>query len=538
MKNNQIIRAIASLTIAAISMNVNAQNCPSVTIAPANIITSSTTYYSFSSTGKKVGIMSGTVNSGFNFQANDTLYIAAGATFTGNISGFTTGCAIINCGTSDVQSFSPTGGRVDNYNTLKSSYFNLSNTVFNNYSTFAGTGNLTLGGTSTVTNTGNITAGYTTIASGATFTNNGPVHVGQVALSGTLINKSMFVGAGQFDVNAGATFSNSCRFVANVFNNNTDGTANYGFMWITSNANGAFNNKGAFTNAGYLRTTQFKNNGSTTISNTANNSNTNNVLRNGYIRVEGGSGSNESQNNGTIAGGYVADAYNQYAFDIPGTITGITGMIPALDTNTVNNSGIVALNCYNSNNNIGTLPIHLVSFSGNTTNGTNNLNWTVADVKDMKSMELEYSENGSNYETLDYTSLLNNDNVSNTSYSFAHKSATSVSYYRIKFTDNHEVVTYSNVVRLVSDATTATGVSYYPNPFHDNVTVNVTTAAAQTVRINVLDLTGKMIQTMTYNTQAGANAFSITNMGDLMTGIYILQVNTENESFQYKIVKQ
>jgi hypothetical protein len=595
MQTNIITRTLTTLAISAITTAAIAQNCPSVTIAPANQINASTTSgYTFSGTGKKIGIINNgsgilTVSGNFNFQANDTLYIGANVEFSSYISGFTTGCMIINCGTANLGSANFSGGRADNYNVMTATYLSATNFTLNNNATFTLNGSSTLNGTtinnngtytqgylgfsgaaSTITNaanaTMNFTAGAAVAVSGTQLKNDGTLNMtgymsnangtsvintnrfkttGDYAMNGSLTNKGMMIIGGALNVSSNATFFNACKVLAQQFSNGTANAENYGILQLFSNVWGSFNNSGTLKNAGYIRTPQFINNG--TINNNGNNSNTSNLFRNGYIRIDGGSASNESANSGAINGGYVADIYNQYNMDNAGSNnTATVTNIPAYDTNNYQTATIIVCNCDNMNssagsqhNNATTLPVRLVSFNGKAKNESNELSWTIADVKDVKSMELEYASNGADYETINYTNLANTDQAQK-SYDYTHTATAPVNYYRLKFTDLDGTVKYSNVVRLqsVGQPAATAAVSYYPNPFAGNISISLANATAGVVRVQMMDLSGRVVKTAAFEAAAGSNSFAVNDLDQLVPGIYILQVQAGTEQFQYKVVKQ
>lgn len=590
MKTNIFTRTITTIAVSAITTAAVAQNCPSVTIAPADQITASTTSgYAFSGTGKKIGIINNgsgtlTVSGNVSFQANDTLYVGPNVTFSPSyISGFTTGCMIINCGTSNLGSCSFSGGQIDNYNAMTATYFATTNFTLNNNATFTLNGSSSFNGC-TINNNGtytqgylgfsgaassvnnaanatmNLTAGAAIAVSGTQVKNDGTLNLtgymssasgtnvtntnrfkttGDYAVSGILNNKGMFVVGGTLSVSNSATFFNACKVLANQFTTSTANAENYGILQLFSSVWGTFNNSGTLKNAGYIRTPQFINSG--TITNSANNSNTNNLFRNGYIRVDGGAASNESYNSGTITGGYVADIYNQYNMDNAGSSTATVTNIPAYDTANYQSATIIVCNCANMTNaghSGTTLPVRLVSFTGKAKNTGNELNWTIADVKDVKSMELEYAENGTDYETINYTNLTNTDQAQK-SYDYTHTASAPVSYYRLKFTDLDGSMKYSHIVRLQSVGQSATAaVSYYPNPFADNISISLSNVAAGTVHVQMLDLNGRVVKTAAYEATAGSNSFAVNDLNQLVPGIYILQVQAGTEQFQYKVVKQ
>lgn len=544
MQAKVITRLATVMASSFLLATASAQTCPTVLIAPANRIPATSAGYTFSGPGKKVGIINSgsgtlTVSGNINFQANDTLYVGANVVLSSYINGFTTGCMIINCGNSDLGSFSTQGGQIDNYNTLTTSYFSFTNTVVNNYANFVNTGGGTVGSNSTLNNNSVFTLpNYLSVY--GVFNNFGTARLDQVDIYGAFKNKNFLVSKGsQFAIANGGVFFNSCRMVVQQFINNTAAAENYGMLWVTSNGWGAFQNKSTMINAGYLRTGTFQNSG--TLTNNASNINTSNQLRKGYIRIEGGSGSDESVNSGVMDGGYVSDAYNHYNMDNPGTANTTTvAAINAYDTSNYQTASFLMLNCSTGNSG-GTgatpLPIKLISFTGSANNSYNILNWTVGDVTEMNSMELQYAADGSNYETIDYTSLVN-QNINNRSYSYNDDHAGNA-YYRLRFTDLHGAVTYSSVVRLAGKAADGTAtISYAPNPFNDNIDLNINLATAQNIRVQVYDLSGKTIKISQTTGNAGSNNIRMDGLSNLIPGIYLLQVYTDAQAFQYKIVKQ
>jgi hypothetical protein len=70
----------------------------------------------------------------------------------------------------------------------------------------------------------------------------------------------------------------------------------------------------------------------------------------------------------------------------------------------------------------------------------------------------------------------------------------------------------------------------YPNPFSENANIQFTLDKASTVSFDIYDITGKAVRSINAGSfTAGENSFVITR-GDLRTGMYILRMNTENNS--------
>ena len=77
-------------------------------------------------------------------------------------------------------------------------------------------------------------------------------------------------------------------------------------------------------------------------------------------------------------------------------------------------------------------------------------------------------------------------------------------------------------------------VRYYPNPFKDRITVNVTSRRNVTFNIALFDLYGRTIMqrnSMSMNTSLA--------LGDnIAAGVYILVVKTPDRTHRFKLIKE
>lgn len=70
------------------------------------------------------------------------------------------------------------------------------------------------------------------------------------------------------------------------------------------------------------------------------------------------------------------------------------------------------------------------------------------------------------------------------------------------------------------------GLNLFPNPATDNVQVNYDLAAETTVTINVYDVTGKLVSTVSKGNQAQGRHFAFINASELAKGFYTVSVQT------------
>ena len=76
-----------------------------------------------------------------------------------------------------------------------------------------------------------------------------------------------------------------------------------------------------------------------------------------------------------------------------------------------------------------------------------------------------------------------------------------------------------------------------PNPAQDEVTVTFQFKAADSVKVRLLDLQGRMRQQQTYQGVAGPNK-RVLRISSLVTGIYALEVSFEGQRVIHKLVKE
>jgi hypothetical protein len=77
----------------------------------------------------------------------------------------------------------------------------------------------------------------------------------------------------------------------------------------------------------------------------------------------------------------------------------------------------------------------------------------------------------------------------------------------------------------------------YPNPFTENVNVQIHLASNQAIKVEIHDITGKILESQIANLNAGENTIHLT-MSNLVAGVYIVRLRTENGVATRRVVKQ
>lgn len=595
MNTNQTIRTFFAAAGILFATLAQAQNAPVVSIPATSQINSSTAKeYSFTDVGKKIGIIrTGTATITFtgviNFRNNDTLYIGDGVEFNPEyINGFSSGCMIINAGTAHLDDCSFTGGQIDNYGEMTTGYFGVTNFTLNNYAVFTMANGCSLnasqlnnrgtfsvgylgmtgdpstvlnaaGSNMTITSSGRVAVtgsqlrnegsldvqGFLISEAGTTVINKGRMHLSAgFGIGGSMVNKGILICGGKMNIDTTASFFNSCRVVTGQVANAAAKMGNYGIFWTTDDAYNAFTNSGTIKNAGYIRTASFFNNGA--VINSLNNTYTNGFDQDGYIRIEGGAGTFESVNKGSVTGGKICDAFNQsYMLDTVGNMTAVMTFVNAYDTISYQSAPMLPCNCAGISQVDTSITVVL---TGEQLSSYNQVNWQFSAASGLAAVELQAATNEQDYAALQATQMTGTPAAS---YSYQHTQlASPVYYYRLKLTAADSTVTFSNVVRLgiqwaagveeTAHAAAVTSVAYYPNPFNDNISIDFEAAQQEAVRIMVYDLSGRAVTAVDYNAHTGSNNFNVSGLQTLVPGMYILQLHTmdSRQDFQYKIVKQ
>jgi len=188
------------------------------------------------------------------------------------------------------------------------------------------------------------------------------------------------------------------------------------------------------------------------------------------------------------------------------------------------------------------LPVKLSSFTGSTKDGVNRLNWVVQDEINFDHYELERSVDGRNFSVVSITAATQSmivqqyqqlDNVI--------QNTENIFYYRLKMVDLDGSYKYSNVIMIRKSTKDVDGISISPNPVvnADAVTARISSAAAGTVNLSVIDMAGRVLLRQQSPVIEGINSIAITNLDRLQPGVYLLKMNNgeKTESTKFTVIR-
>ncbi len=177
----------------------------------------------------------------------------------------------------------------------------------------------------------------------------------------------------------------------------------------------------------------------------------------------------------------------------------------------------------------GTLPVKLISFSGEIRNNQTILNWKTANEINNKHFIIERSANGNTFESI---GTVTTGLVINNNYSFTDsKPGTGTQFYRLRQVDQDGRATFSKIV-TVKYLKDISGIKIFPTVATTEVNFNLSAAAATTIEVNIYDVTGKKMMQANKTISTGANQQSV-EVAPLQAGLYYLQIKNSNGTINF-----
>lgn len=179
----------------------------------------------------------------------------------------------------------------------------------------------------------------------------------------------------------------------------------------------------------------------------------------------------------------------------------------------------------------GPLPVTLTSFTGKYNNGQVELSWITAQEFNNKLFDVEYSSNGSDYETIGTVAGKGNSTMTSF-YSYPTKRfQNGKNYYRLKQTDIDGNFKYSTVVVISIDPVRSFAISLSPNPARDRIILSIKQPVADKLLLVLNSMTGQRVWTA--NVPGEMNSTTVY-LPSVAKGIYVATiVNSKGEQVFY-----
>ncbi|HEY1202473.1 MAG TPA: T9SS type A sorting domain-containing protein, partial [Niastella sp.] len=185
------------------------------------------------------------------------------------------------------------------------------------------------------------------------------------------------------------------------------------------------------------------------------------------------------------------------------------------------------------------LPVNLIAFSGRLNNNDAHLQWKTTSETNNDYFEIERSFDGQTFTAIGR--VAGNNGTTTQTYNFIDAGAaqlhSSKLFYRLKIVSTTGGIEYSNIVILSVSASGSPVITVTPNPFTTQVNINPDLPVAAQLTFTLSDITGKKLRSESINAPKGISTNSLTGLGNLVPGIYVLAVQYNGQTYTYKLVK-
>ncbi len=171
------------------------------------------------------------------------------------------------------------------------------------------------------------------------------------------------------------------------------------------------------------------------------------------------------------------------------------------------------------------LPLTGLQVSASLSGNNVSVNWETLTESNTGSFIIERSADGTNWQSLGTMAAAGNSN-SKRNYHFTDNKPLQLNFYRIREIDLDGRITYSNVVRLNLPQSMLT-TKIYPNPFVNQLQLDMNSDKTQRVYIAVTDAGGRKLLTREWNLVKGMNSLVMSEVQKLLPGIYFIKVFTK-----------
>lgn len=208
----------------------------------------------------------------------------------------------------------------------------------------------------------------------------------------------------------------------------------------------------------------------------------------------------------------------------------------ALTTGNVTSPGV---SVFNRNFTFGsisyTLPLKIISFTAGRMNDYTRLNWTIGNELNVLNYELQRSDDGFGFYTINIHLPYNRNGTEFYSYD-DRKILNGTTFYRLKVNNLSSQVNYSHIITVSANTT---GKDFYviTNPVVASIDLYAGAAIKGLYNYTIVNTAGQVVQAGTLDIK-NAGAYSIYLKPAMVAGAYILVVQNETNRLQKMIIKK
>ena len=183
------------------------------------------------------------------------------------------------------------------------------------------------------------------------------------------------------------------------------------------------------------------------------------------------------------------------------------------------------------------LPVELMNFNGQSTEGGNLLTWQTAVERDNDGFEIQRSTDATNWASIAWIKG-EGTSFSPTAYNYTDKevSQAKLVYYRLKQMDYNGNYDYSPVISIANSTNSESIGKFYPNPNQTGiVNLDYYSEKNKTVSFKVYTVTGQLVLENLSSLDSGSNTLTF-NYQELGKGIFIIKIGDEGQAAYRKLI--
>jgi hypothetical protein len=185
--------------------------------------------------------------------------------------------------------------------------------------------------------------------------------------------------------------------------------------------------------------------------------------------------------------------------------------------------------------NAGILPVRMTSFQAINRESTVELKWSVAQNENGKEFQIEKSIDGKSFTYVATVPASVKTGSENYAYNDAGVSVNT--FYRVKLVDRNTQPSYSNML-MIAKKTTNGFLSLNQNPVDSYLGFSVNANGNTMGTVNIYNAAGTKMISQKINLTKGTNAITLNLDGKIYTGMYILEVLSNQETQSVKFLKR
>ncbi len=180
------------------------------------------------------------------------------------------------------------------------------------------------------------------------------------------------------------------------------------------------------------------------------------------------------------------------------------------------------------------LPVELMSFTGNCSEGLKTLNWATASELNNDYFTVEHSINGFEFSEVEVVDG-NGTSINTINYALSvRESDPNFVYYRLKQTDFDGATDYSDVIFVPCENTVADQVVVYPIPADDVLNIHFLNDFEGEITLTLIDLLGKEVLSRKTKKELGVDVqFSVDTLSN---GNYMLHIESAGQNLDLPVV--